>query len=137
MLAYIDASQVTSLKSIYLSASDSSEIGAIAGAVGASANVTIGASVAVNYIGTTGNPHLVHAYILNSKVISQEGGITITADSDSIIKSISAAGGASGYVAANGAVSVNWSITSIGAFIKDCIGATRHTAFGRRCIGCI
>lgn len=131
VLAYIDSSQVISRKSIALLASDSSEIGAISGPVGGAYYASVGASVAVNYLGTSENPHLVHAYIFNSKVVSQEGGITLYADSDAIVKSISAAGGAAVYVAVNGAISVNYVYTSIGTFIKDCNGVTNGViAFG-------
>ncbi|GAB1476530.1 hypothetical protein MASR2M70_13640 [Bacillota bacterium] len=54
VLAYIDASQVTS-KSIILAASDSSEIGAIAKRLWVVPHMhSIGASVAVNCMGTAG-----------------------------------------------------------------------------------
>ncbi len=118
--AYIESSQVLGELDIILLASDSSEIGSIAGSVGGAGMVAVGASVAVNYIGTSGNPQRVQAYILNSRVISDRGKIVIAAAGETIIKSISAAGGAAGKVAVYGAVSVNWIYTDIAAFIKDC-----------------
>ena len=121
VLAYIDSSTVRTGQDINLQAYDYTEIGSIVGTIAGGYYAAVGASVAVNYIGTSGNPHLVQAYILNSDVESSGGGISIKADSNSIIKSISAAGGGA-IVGANGAVSVNWIYSNTVAFIKNEIG---------------
>lgn len=123
--AYIKSSTVAATQDIELLAYDYSEIGSIAGTVAGGYYAAVGASVAVNYIGTAGSPHLVQAYILNSEVSSAAGKIILKADANSIIKSISAAGGGA-IVGANGAVSVNWIYTNTAAFIKNEAGVNRE-----------
>ena len=130
VLAYIDSSIVKANQDINLLAYDYTEIGSIAGTIAGGYYADVGASVAVNYIGTDGNPNLVQAYILNSDVESSAGKIIIKADSNSIIKSISAAGGGA-IVGANGAVSVNWIYSNTAAFIKNEMGDNKSIiAFG-------
>ncbi len=144
VLAYISDATVSADTGVLLDASNDSDISAIAGAIGASSQVAIGAAVAVNNIGCTsdasdtedgdGNdtgtqvtvtstsPTGTKSYINNSKVTSSGGPVTLTAVSESTIKNITVAGGFSGKVAINGAVSVNNIYTDTETFIKDCPG---------------
>ncbi|KUG05437.1 hypothetical protein ASZ90_017119 [hydrocarbon metagenome] len=142
VLAYISNATVSADTGVLLDASNDSNISAIAGAIGASSQVAIGAAVAVNNIGcsseanntqdgegndsgtqvtvTSTSPTGTKSYIYNSKVTSSTGPVTLTAVSDSSIKNITVAGGFSGKVAINGAVSVNNIFTDTETFIKDC-----------------
>ncbi|HHV64893.1 MAG TPA: hypothetical protein GXX46_07465, partial [Peptococcaceae bacterium] len=122
--AYIINSKVEAQTAVSLSAKDQSEIGSIAGAVGGSKTAAIGAALAVNYIGgfgSSGISHRVLSYIENSRVVVTDGTIRLLAQSDAIIKSISAAGGGGGKAAVYGAVSLNFINTEIAAYIKDCL----------------
>ncbi|MFA5537243.1 MAG: hypothetical protein WDA53_08750, partial [Bacillota bacterium] len=122
---YIVNSGVKANADIFLTATDQSLIGAIAGEVGISQEVAVGGSIALNFIGGITKdllgPHQVLAYIENSRVVSENGSIALKALSETVIKSISAAGGFAGKVAVNGSVSINWIYTDVGAYIKDCV----------------
>jgi len=110
--------------SINLSAMDESEIQSIAGAVGGSQTAAVGAALAMNYIGSfgaLGETQRISAYIENSRVVAENGSVTVAAHSLAVIKSISAAGGGGGKAAVYGAVSLNFINTDIAAYIKDCI----------------
>lgn len=124
--SYIQNSDVEAVQSIYLTASDKSKIGSIAGAVGISGSTAVGGSLAVNFIGGFSKevlgPHQIRAFITNSKVVSTDGSIEIKALSETIIKSIAATGGFAGKVALNGSVAINWIYTDVAAYILDCQG---------------
>ncbi|MBC2721360.1 MAG: hypothetical protein HGJ97_01595, partial [Desulfosporosinus sp.] len=122
--SYILSSTVEADTGVVLTANDKSEIGSVAGAFGGSSSAAIGASVAVNYIGGyggSGDPHRVYSYIQDSRVIAVSGTVQLLAQSDTIIKNLSAAGGFAGKAAVNGAVSLNFINTDIAAYIIDCI----------------
>ncbi|HHX24932.1 MAG TPA: hypothetical protein GX723_13150 [Thermoanaerobacterales bacterium] len=127
---YILNSAVEAVQSIYLTASDKSKIGAVAGAVGISGSTAVGGSLAINFIGGFSEdalgPHQIQAYIANSKVISTNGSITLKALSEAIIKSIAAVGGFAGKVAVNGSVSINWIYTDVAAYILGCQGDEKY-----------
>ncbi|NLY72050.1 MAG: hypothetical protein GX076_10295, partial [Clostridiales bacterium] len=107
-----------------MTASDKSKIGSIAGAVGISGSTAVGGSLAVNFIGGFSEdvlgPHQIRAFITNSEVVSTNGSIELKALSESIIKSIAAAGNFAGSVAVNGSVSINWIYTDVAAYIHSC-----------------
>jgi len=144
VFASIYSSTVTADKGVYLDSVNSSSISALAGALSTSAYAAIGGSVAINNIGcrsaeaddgyvendnsndngtkvtlsdiaTVGTK----SWIENSRIIS--GSIVkLHASTDSMIKSISAAGGGA-LVAVNGSISMNNIYMDTESYIKGCI----------------
>ena len=117
---YIKKADVETSGDITLSAEDNLKIGAIAGTVNGAGKAAFGLAAAVNNIGTSGTPTVTRCYIEDSKAVSANGMISLSAVSNAIIKNLTGAGTGAGDVAANGAVSVNNIYSIIEAYIKNC-----------------
>ena len=104
---------LASTGAISLSAKDDSAIYSLSGAVGIGENTGIGAAAAYNAIGNN-----VTAYIQSSNIATTEG-LTLTADSDADIKTLSAGVGGGKKFAFAGSLSINQIDNTVAAYIKD------------------
>ena len=123
---YIKNSEIGTVNSISLDATDNLKIGAISGTVAGAGKAAIGLAIATNNIGTSGDPNKTSSYIENSKVVSTAGGLGLSAVSSSVIKNITGAGTVAGDGGLSGAASINNVYSLIEAFIKDCNAAERY-----------
>lgn len=90
--AYADNSSITTANDMTVSAEDGADITAVGGAVAYGGSAGFGASIAVNLMDNT-----TEAYVNNSNVVgtNNESDISVTAEEDSAITSVTAAVGAS------------------------------------------
>ncbi len=109
----VSANGAASTGAISLSANDDSVIYSLSGAVGIGNNTGIGAAAAYNAIGNN-----VKAYIQSSNIATTEG-LTITADSDADIKTLSVGVGGGKKLALAGSLSINEIDNTVAAYIKD------------------
>ncbi|MBW8381747.1 MAG: hypothetical protein K0M69_04360, partial [Youngiibacter sp.] len=123
---YIKNSEIETVNSISLDATDNLKIGAISGTVAGAGKAAIGVAIATNNIGTSGDPNKTRSYIENSKVVSTAGGLSLSSVSNSVIKNITGAGTIAGDGGLSGAASINNVYSLIEAFIKDCNAAERY-----------
>ncbi|MUG94706.1 DUF4347 domain-containing protein [Scytonema sp. UIC 10036] len=93
---------VTTTGAISLKAEDTSTIRSLAGALAVADKVAVGASIAYNDIGNT-----VVASVDNATVLSMRGEVTLNAESNATIETISAGGAGADTFALGGSISIN------------------------------
>lgn len=126
-----DGAVVLTAGSVTLSATDTSTIESLAGAVAGSGRVSAGAALAWNDIGNT-----LGAYVRGASLEATAGRIDLTATSAGTIKSASAAGAGAGNAALAGAASVNAIDNTVEAFgARSTDGARGATLRGRTGVG--